>query len=115
MERIEYKSGQQDGHQGEGEKQIDLALHPVVNLGDAYGGLLLAFVILHQQAGHRRAERRLAGLQRKLDLGPGLAGLAAGCQGKGAVDGIPELVHGILEILALLGSTVGNRNLFLFR
>ena len=109
------QSGQQNGHQREREKQIDLALHPVVNLGDAQSCLLFAFVVLHQQARHRRAQRRLSRLQRKLDLGARLAGLAARRQREGAIDRVPELGHGVFQILTLFRSTVGNRNLLLFR
>ena len=60
LERIEYKPGQQDRHQRERQEEIHLPLHPVVNLGDALGRLLFAFVVLHQQARHCRAQARPA-------------------------------------------------------
>ena len=58
-------------------------------------------------------KRRLPGLQRELDLAPRLVGLAVCGQRKSSIDRIPELGHGISQILPLFGSAVSNRHLLL--
>ncbi len=47
------KSVQQNRQKSCGQKNIDLPLHPVIDLNDALAGLLLILAVLHQQTGPR--------------------------------------------------------------
>ena len=58
---------------------------------DLRGGLLLAFVVLHQQARDGGAERRLPRLQREPDLRARFVFFAVLRQREHAIDGVPEL------------------------
>ena len=89
-----------------------MLLHAVVNLRNPRGGLLFAFVILHQQTRHRRAEGLQASLQRQANLIAGLRVFALAGQREHAVHGIPKLRHRLAEILLLLGRAIGGRELF---
>ena len=101
---------QQDGEQGRGQKDINLALHAVVNLNDALSGLLFVFAVLHQQAGNGRAQCGLAFLQGNLNLLASFFVLSIASESEDAVDGIPELGEGAGQKRALLGSTAGGAN-----
>ena len=64
----QVQARERDRDQRRGQKPVDLALDLVVDVLDARRGLLLARVVFDQQPGHRRAQRRLACLQRQPDL-----------------------------------------------
>ena len=70
-------------------------------------GLLFVLAVLHEQSSHRRAQRGLALLQRKLDLLARLFFLACTGQRENAIDGIPELSQRCREKCALLRSPAG--------
>src|SRR5262249_51461636 len=55
----EIEARERDHDEGCAEKDEDLALNLCVDVLDAPGGLLLALVVLDQQPGDGRAERRL--------------------------------------------------------
>ena len=44
----QVQAGQNDGDEHCRQENIELPLHTVVNLSDARGGLLLAFVVFHE-------------------------------------------------------------------
>src|SRR5271168_3754213 len=52
------------------QEEVELALNSIVDLRDARGGLLFAFVVFYQQARNRRAEGLLPRLQRQANLLP---------------------------------------------
>src|SRR5580765_1698498 len=64
----EVKAGEHDRDERGAEQNIELTLNTVVDFGDLVGGLLFAFVVLHQEPRDSGAERGLASLQCKLDL-----------------------------------------------
>ena len=70
-------------------------------------GLLLAFAVLHQQAGDRRAQSRLPFLQRKLDLLARFFLSSFLGERENAVDGVPELGERARQKRALLGCSAG--------
>src|SRR6185369_4687493 len=105
--------GKQDRHQRERQEEIHLPLHSIVNLSDSLGRLFFAFVVLHEQARDGRTQGGLPCLQRQLNLASGLVRLAVRGQRESSIDGIPELRHGISEILPLFGSSISNRYLLL--
>ena len=65
FDRIRYRLVSHDRDERGGEEPVHLPLHLVVDLLDPLRRLLLAFVVLDQQARHRRAQRRLARLERQ--------------------------------------------------
>ena len=68
-----------------------MALNPIVDLRDFERGLLLAFIILHQQARDGRTESRLSRLQCDADLISRRAILALPRERERAIHRIPEL------------------------
>ena len=110
----QVQAGKHDGHQRRRQKKIQLPLHAIVNLLDLQSGLLLAFIILHQQPRNRRAQRRLPRLQRQSNLLSGFLILPAACQREHALHGVPELRQLLSEILPLLGRAICRRVLFLY-
>ena len=101
------QSVEQNREQRGRQKNIDLALHAIVNLDDALAGLLFVLAVLHQQSRHGRAQRGLSFLQGKLDLLARFFFLAIVRESENAVDGIPELGEGSGEKRALLRSSAG--------
>jgi hypothetical protein len=98
----EIEAGDDDGDENGGEEGVKLALDPVVDRGDSSGGAFFGFVVLHEEAGDGGAERCLARLQGVANLLGG-GGLEARLrQGEHAIDGIPELREGLIEIEELV-------------
>ncbi len=96
------EAGEDDSDQDGGEENIELALDAVVDMRDAECGALFGFVVLHEQAGDGGAEGGLAGLQGVADLLGG-GGIGAGFgEGEHAIDGVPELGEGLIEVEALV-------------
>src|SRR6266581_3022196 len=56
----QIQARQNDSDESRREEEIELALHAIVNMRNPYRGLLLAFVVFHQQPGNGCAERLLA-------------------------------------------------------
>src|SRR5215472_17808070 len=111
----EVQAGQHNSNQSRRKKQIELALHAVVNSRDAGSGLLLSFVILHKQARNRCAERLLASLERHANLIARFGFLAALRKREHAVYSIPELRNRLREKFSLVRRTAGNgQSLFEF-
>src|SRR5579864_610962 len=86
----QIQAGQHNGNESGGEKKVKLALYTVVNLRNACGGLLFAFVILYEQARDCATQSLLARLQRQANLVARLR-LICQCELEHAVDGVPEL------------------------
>ena len=107
----EIETGEDDGDENGGEEKVDLALDAVVDCGDAGGGALFGFVVLDEEEGDGGAEGGLARLQGVADL-PGGGGFETGLgKGEHAIDGVPELGEGLIEIEALVagGCCFGER------
>src|SRR6185369_15569079 len=58
----QIEAGDGDSNESCSEKQINLPLHPIVNLADGLCGLLFTLIILNQQARHGGAETGLPSL-----------------------------------------------------
>src|ERR1035441_1398573 len=87
----QVEAGEQNQHQHGGHEQVDVALHAGIHGANAGRGLLLGFVVLHQQPRHGGRDGLLARLQRQPDQGPGLSLLAALGESEDAVERVPEL------------------------
>jgi len=105
----EIEAGENDGDENRGEEEIELALNAIVDMRDAERGAFFCFVVLDEEAGDSGAEGGLAGLKRVADL---LGGGGIGtrfCERKHAIDGVPELREGLIEVEKLVvgGSGLG--------
>ena len=105
----EIKAGRSNRNQRCRQKNVELALHPIVNLSDACRGLFFAFVILHQEPRNSRAESLLARLKRQSDLLPRFGLFAALCQREHPLHRVPELRQRLCQVLPLLRCTVYHR------
>ena len=103
----QIEAGEDNGYEDGGEEEIELALDAVIDCGDAGGGALFGFVVLHEQAGDGGAEGGLARLQGVSDL-LGRHGFEASLRkSEHAIDGIPKLREGLIEIAALIAGWSG--------
>ena len=108
----QIKAGEQDHDEHRGEKNVHIALHAAVEFRGANGGGPFAFVVLHQQARDRRAQRGLSCLQRQADLRAGFADIVRAAfvrESVDAVERVPELAEGIGQITPLVGRQVRQR------
>src|ERR1035441_751306 len=87
----QVEAGEQNQHQHGCHEQVDVALYAGIHGANAGRGLLLGFVVLHQQPRHGGADGLLARLQRESDQGPRLGLLAALGEREDAVQRVPEL------------------------
>src|SRR5450759_4952038 len=87
----QVEAGEQDQDQHGRHEQVDVALHTGIDAANAGSGLLLDFVVLHQQARHGGADGLLACLEREADQGAGLGLLLSLGECEDAVEGVPEL------------------------
>ena len=105
----EIEAGEDDGDENTGEEEIELALNAIVNIRNAECGTFFGFVVLDEEAGDGGAEGGLAGLERVADL-LGSGGFETGLRKREhAIDGVPELGEGLIEIEKLVvgGSDLG--------
>ena len=90
------------------EEEIELALDAVVDFCVAISGAFFGFVFVLLEARDRRTECGLSGLQRVADLlrCGGFGAILR--EGEHAVDGIPELREGLIEIATLVAGRRGD-------
>src|ERR1017187_5071640 len=105
------EAGEQNQHQHGRHEQVDVALHTGIHGANGGRGLLLGFVVLHQQPRHGGRDGLLACLERKADQGAGLGLLVALGEREDAVERVPELAKRIAQVLALLGIAIQRRRL----
>src|SRR5271157_5209243 len=99
-------AGEHDRDQRGNKKQVNLALHAIIDQLDSLARLLFAFVVGHQQSRDRCAESCNSWLERTADLRPRRRLFALGCKGKSTIGRNPELRQRVLQVLPLLGSTM---------
>ena len=103
----EIEAGEDDRDKDCRQEEIELALDAVVDMRDAESGALFGFVVLDEEAGDGGAEGGLARLQGVADLLSG-GGFETGLRkGEHAIDGVPELAEGLIEIAALVAGGSG--------
>jgi hypothetical protein len=103
----EIEAGEDDGDKDGGEEEIKLALDAIVDGGAAGGGALFGFVVLYEEAGDGGAEGGLARLEGVANLLRGGGFETSLREGEHAIDGIPELSEGLIEIAALVAGGSG--------
>jgi hypothetical protein len=105
----EIKAGQDDGEKDGCEENVELALNAVVDARDAERGAFFGFVVLNEQAGDGGTEGGLARLERIADLLSGGGFESSLREGEHAIDGVPELGEGLIEVEELVtgGSGLG--------
>src|SRR6266568_8537166 len=81
---------EQNGDEGGGQKNIELALHTIVNLRDACGSLLLAFIVPNKQPRNSGAEGLLPRLKRQANLFSRFRILAVLSKSEHPVYGVPK-------------------------
>ena len=104
----EVQAGQHDGNERGGEKEVKLALYPIIDFRNAGGSLLFALVVFDKQARNRGAECLFTRLERQANLFARLRFFAALGKGEHAVDGVPELRDRLREIFPLVRRAAGD-------
>jgi len=99
----QVQAGDDNREQDRRQEEIKLALHAIVNLRNARGGLLFAFGVLDQQSRNRGNERGLAGLQGVADLFARAVLVTRLGPCEHPVIGIPELIQRLGQVAALVG------------
>jgi len=103
----EIEAGEDDGDEDGREEEIELALNAIVDMRDAECGAFSASLFLDEEARHGGAEGSLAGLQGVANLLGG-GGIGTGfCERKHAIDRVPELGEGLIEIEQLVAGGSG--------
>ena len=103
----EIEAGENDRDEDGGKEEIELALDAVVDRGDAGGGALFGFVVLDEEAGDGGAEGGLARLERVADLLGGIGFETGLREREHAIDGVPELREGLIQIAPLVAGGRG--------
>jgi len=104
-------AGKHDGREGCDEKRICLSFNSAINVVYSLCGLLLALIVLYQQASYGDAQRRFASLKRLTYLQASLLFLAVARQIEDVIESFPELCDRTFKVLMLLSSARcdGNR------